>query len=149
MDVRYINPFLSSIRTVFDTMVKVPMSIGKPFIASDDVLRSSTYVVSVLIELTGAVTGQLAMSMTKAVALAMGGAMDAEVTTVEDSRDALGEIANMIAGSAKKDFPGGGVNLSTPRIVDPDQVAFPEDRAVIAIPCDTSKGRFVVEVSLA
>lgn len=148
MDVRYINPFLSSIRTVFDTMVKVPMSIGKPFIASEDV-RSSSYVVSVLIELTGAVTGQLAMSMTKPVALAMGGAMDADVTTVEDSRDALGEIANMIAGSAKKDFPGGGVNLSTPRIMDPDQVAFPENRAVIAIPCDTSKGRFVVEVSLA
>jgi len=35
MDARYINPFLRALRNVFDTMIGVPFTLGKPSLKSD------------------------------------------------------------------------------------------------------------------
>ena len=65
------------------------------------------------------------------------------------ARIAIGEIANMIAGGAKKDFPGGNNSISVPSIViGKHHVTYPSGLPIISIPCDTSTGRLTVDVAL-
>jgi chemotaxis protein CheX len=37
MDAKYINPFLVAIKDIFDTMIDLPVTIGKPFIKKDKI----------------------------------------------------------------------------------------------------------------
>jgi chemotaxis protein CheX len=147
MDVKYINPFLTSIRNVFDTMVQIPFTIGKPSLKEDPVPR---YEVSGIIGLSGHVTGCVVLNLSEELAKQLASALMGEEATEldEDCIDAIGEIANMIAGGAKKDFPGAN-SISTPSIViGRHQVSYPRGLPVISIPCDTSAGRLAVEVAL-
>ena len=67
----------------------------------------------------------------------------------DDCTDALGEIANMIAGSAKSNFPSDGTSISIPSVVvGRHKVAYPKGLPIISIPCETSSGRLVVDVTL-
>jgi len=148
MNVKYINPFLTSIRNVFDTMLQIPFNIGKPSLKEDPVPR---YDISGIIGLSGGVTGCVVLNLSEELALQLASALSGEkVNKVdEDCTDAIGEIANMIAGGAKKDFPGGNNLISVPSIViGRHHVSYPRGLPVISIPCDTSAGRLVVEVAL-
>ena len=149
MDVKYINPFLTSIRNVFDTMVQIPFTIGKPSLKEDKC--PPRYEVSGIIGLSGHVTGCVVLNLSEELAKQLASAlMGEEVTELdEDCIDAIGEIANMIAGGAKKDFPGGNNSISTPSIIiGRHHVSYPRGLPVISIPCDTSAGRLAVEVAL-
>ena len=66
-----------------------------------------------------------------------------------DSTDAIGEIANMVAGDAKKRFPKGNTTISVPSVVIGNhRIAFPKGVPIIAIPCETDKGAFAIDVAL-
>ncbi|MBN2064483.1 MAG: chemotaxis protein CheX [Sedimentisphaerales bacterium] len=148
MDVRYINPFLSSIRNVFDTMIHVPFNIGKPRLKEDS---TPLYDISGIIGLSGDVTGCVVINLSKSVALQIASALlFEEMTEVNaDCTDAIGEVANMISGNAKKDFPDGHVSISTPSVViGKHAVVYPSNKPIISIPCETSAGRMLVDVCL-
>lgn len=147
MDVAYINPFITATRNVFDTMIHVPMMLGKPHLRER---TSSSYIVAASIQLTGTVTGSVTLCFPEAVALALvSGLTGEECRSLDaDCLDALGEIANMIAGNAKKDFPDSGVGLATPSVTEPKNVKYPDKTPVIVIPCTTGKGRLAIEVAL-
>jgi len=148
MDVKYINPFLASLRNVFDTMLQIPFTIGKPSIKHDQVPR---YDISSIIGLSGNVTGCVVLNLSQELALQLASALTGEevVELDEDCSDAIGEIANMIAGGAKKDFPGEDNSISVPSIViGRHRVGYPRGLPIVSIPCDTSVGRLVVEVAL-
>ena len=148
MDVKYINPFLASIRNVFDTMLQIPFTIGKPSLKEDPVPR---YEVSGIIGLSGNVSGCVVLNLSEELALQLASALTGEKVTEldEDCTDAIGEIANMIAGGAKKDFPGENNSISVPSIIiGRHKVSYPRGLPVISIPCDTSAGRLAVEVAL-
>jgi len=150
MNVAYINPFLTATTNVFKTMVKTPIRPGKPCLCDGSKRLNRLCPLSAVIAMSGAANGVVVMCLTPRVALTMASALAGKPfeKVDEEVRDALGEIVNMIAGSAKKDLPGGLVTISTPRVVDTEQVAFPEGRPAISIPFDTGVGRFIVEVSL-
>lgn len=116
MDVKYINPFLVAVQNVFDTMIKVPFKLGKPNIRPDQI---PLYEISGIIGLSGAVTGCVVVSLSKDIAFQLVSALTGEEVTELDAdcTDAIGEITNMIAGNAKKDFPGGGSSISVPTVV--------------------------------
>ena len=148
MDVRYINPFLASIQNVSQTMLGLPLHLGKPFIKPD---LSPLYDISVTIGLTGITTGCVVMSLSKAMALELASALcQLKLTEIDDDVvDALGEITNMIAGSAKKDFPNQGTSVSIPSVtLGKHQVLYPSGVPIIAIPCETSVGRMVLDIAL-
>lgn len=148
MDIKYINPFLVSIRNVFDTMLQIPFTIGKPSLKEDAVPR---YDISGIIGLSGSVTGCVVLNLSQELALQLASALMGEKITKmnEECSDAVGEISNMIAGGAKKDFPGEDNSISVPSIViGKHQVSYPKGLPVISIPCDTSAGRLAVEVAL-
>jgi chemotaxis protein CheX len=74
----------------------------------------------------------------------------AEVTELdEDCTDAIGEIANMIAGNAKTDFPGTGNSISVPSVVvGKHKVSYPSGIPIISIPCLTDKGELFIEIAI-
>ena len=148
MDVRYINPFLSSIKNVFDTMINVPFNIGKPKLKEDN---TPLYDISGIIGLSGDVTGCVVINLSKDVALQLASSLLFEEQTEinADCTDAIGEVANMISGNAKKDFPEGNVSISVPSVVVGKHVTlYPSNKPIISIPCETSAGRMIVDVCL-
>ncbi len=148
MDIKYLNPFITSVQNVFDTMLNVPFKLGKPYIKED---KTPLYEVSGLIGLSGIVKGMVVINLSKNIALQLSSALIGEEVTEldEDCTDAVGEIANMITGGAKKDFPGEHNSISVPSVVlGKHKLVYPTGVPIIAVPCDTSAGRLVIELAL-
>jgi chemotaxis protein CheX len=148
MDVKYINPFVVAIKNVFQTMIDVPFKLGNPALKKD---RTPAFEVSSIIGLSGQVSGCVVINLSTPVALQLVSALlGDEVTEInEDTIDAIGEIANMIAGNAKTDFPGENNAISVPSVVTgKHEVSYPSGLPIIAIPCTTDAGQMVVEIAI-
>ena len=148
MDIKYINPFVDAVKKVFDTMIEVPFKLGKPSLKKGNLPE---YEISGFIGLTGTVSGCAVINMNKDVALLLVSKLIGdEVTELDDDcTDAIGEIANMIAGNAKTDFPSEGTSISVPSVVvGKHKVSYPTGLPIISIPCITDKGPLVIEVAL-
>jgi len=148
MDAKYINPFLIAIKDVFETMIDLPVTIGKPFIKKDKI---PAYEVSSIIGLSGAVIGCVSIGFSQKIALRMAGALlEEEFAEInDDCTDAIGEIANMIAGNAKSAFPVDTASISVPSvIIGKHSVSYPSGIPVISIPCEASSGSLCVDVAL-
>jgi chemotaxis protein CheX len=149
MNVAYINPFIRAASNVFSTMVKVPATLGKPYLLTPELHMEKKCRISVSLALDGAVSGMVVLSMSEAAAMSLAsGLTGTAVGRLDaDCYDAVAEIANMIAGSAKKDLPGGLSTVSTPTVVQTREVVFPPG-PVVVIPFETGVGLFVIEVGL-
>lgn len=148
MDVRYINPFLSAIKEVFETMIEVPFTVGKPVLKKNGVPE---YEVSSIIGISGDVTGCVVITLCEKTALQLASALigDELPGMDDDCIDAIGEIANMVAGSAKNGFPVDATSLSVPTVViGKHQVNYPSAIPIISVPCETTEGMFGVDIAL-
>jgi chemotaxis protein CheX len=149
MDVRFVNPFVAAIKNVFSTMVGVEVTIGKPHVRTEE-FRSAD--VSGIIGLSGDATGAIVLSFPRVVACKVASMFaGAELGPEhEDFTDAIGELANMIAGNAKKDFGGLAVSISLPSVIvgAGHQVCQLKDSPQLVIPCQTPMGPFNVEVAM-
>lgn len=148
MDPRYIQPFVVAVKKVFDTMINVPLSLGKPFLKKGSEVP---FEISGIIGLSGNVSGCVVISMSQEIALQLVSSLiGEEVTELDnDCTDAIGEIANMIAGNAKTDFPGSGNAISVPSVVvGKHKVSYPSGLPIVAIPCKTDKGELIIEIAL-
>lgn len=150
MDVRFVNAFVGSIVNVFKTMVHADVEVGKPVLKQNG---SPSAEVSGIIGLTGDVQGCVVLSFPGSVAeQAASKFAGADLTTQHpDFTDAIGELANMVAGNARKGFVGYNTKISLPSVVVGGNRAEPESKAspFIIIPCETEFGRFNVEIALA
>ena len=149
MDVKYINPFMTSIRNVFQTMLQMDVTFGKPHMKHDD---KCTHDVTGIIGLSGDVVGAVIVSFPRLAATKIASAFAGTEMTVEhqDFADAIGELANMISGNAKKDLEGLNVMISTPSVVigRDHQIRSTKVTPRLVIPCSTPAGSFVVEVGM-
>lgn len=148
MDIKYINPFIKAVQNVFKTMIDVPLKLGKPYLKKE---RLPAHEISAIIGLSGGVSGCAVINMSKNIAFELVAALIGdEVTELDDDcTDAIGEIANMIAGNAKTDFPGEGHSISVPSvIIGQHLVSYPTGLPIIAIPCETDSGQFVIEIAI-
>jgi chemotaxis protein CheX len=148
MDVRYINPFLKAVKNVFDTMINIPFTLGKPLLKKD---ITPLYEVSGIIGISGEVSGCVVVSLSQGIAVQLASALlGEEIKEINsDCTDAIGEIANMVAGDAKRDFPKGNTSVSVPIvIIGKHKVAYPTDVPIISIPCTTSGGQLSIDVAL-
>jgi chemotaxis protein CheX len=155
VNVNYINPFLQATKEVFDTMVHLPLTMGKPYLRGN---AEPKYDVSAAIGISGAVTGSAILSFPfdAAVAVASGLAGTPLPGFDQDGIDALGEVANMIAGGAKARLPGEANKLSLPNVVlGQHRVALPSGVPIIVIPCEiilrtepkTVTAGFIIEIA--
>ena len=145
---KLILPFVNSTRQVFKTMVKVDTKILTPHRKENPLV---SYDVSGIIGFSGEIIGSAVVSFQAAAARKLVEAfagMDLELTS-PDFADAIGELANMIAGSAKKDL-GATANITVPSVVigSGHLIARLSGVPCIVIPCETPVGNFAVEVNI-
>jgi chemotaxis protein CheX len=148
IDPKLIVPFVNSVRQVFEKMVNVATTVSGVSIKGNP---APTYDVSGIIGFSGEVTGSVVVSFQKEAAVrlvcALAG-MEIEFGT-PDFTDAIGELTNMIAGSAKKDL-GAPANISIPSVIlgSGHIIARLSDVPCVVIPCHTPVGDFAVEVNI-
>ena len=149
MDIRYINPFVKSIQNVFKTMLSAEVEFKKPHVMADEEQRPD---VSSIIGFSGDATGSVVLSFSKDVAVKAaatfaGAAMEMHT---EDFADAIGELANMVAGGAKAEFEGLNINISLPSVIigEGHEVSRSGVYPRLVIPCNCKFGAFVVGVSM-
>ncbi len=149
MDVKFINAFVGSIQNVFKTMLDTDVAIGKPSLKGESLISAE---VSGVIGLSGEVQGCVVLSFpgNSACAIATKFAGVELTMDAEDFPDAIGELANMVAGNAKKDFHGYDVSISLPSVIvgSGHHVSQSKASPFLMIPCETPLGTFAVEVAL-
>ena len=107
---------------------------------------------SAVIGFSGDATGAAALCFPMATAIKASSAFSGVNMTAddEDFADALGELANIVAGQAKAKLEGLNVNISLPSVIVGKQHEVLQSRTspALVIPCDSSLGRFVVKVAM-
>lgn len=148
MDVRYINPFVEAVQSVFATMIHIDVTLGKPHL-TDTLPR---YDISGIIGMSGDVVGSIVLSFPAPVAKIVIGKFAGGDYPVDspDFADALGEIVNMISGAAKAKFEGRNVSISTPSVVvgNGHTIARPARTVCISLPCKVYCGEFSIDIAI-
>lgn len=149
MKVEYVNPFLASTKNTFETMVQLKVTPGalqlkkQPF---------PTYDVSGIIGLSGDAVGSISISFPRVTALkVVSKFIGQEIKIVgAEITDAVGELANIIAGSAKRDLVGMNLAISLPSVIigRSHRLSGPSDAQNIVVPFTSELGDFAVEISL-
>lgn len=149
MRVEHINPFLDSVVNTFRTMLNAEVRRGELKL-SDPTKRS--YPISGVIGLTGNAVGTVVINMSEEVAMRAASTMlmDDIREVNDDVLDAVGELANMIAGQAKAELEEFDLSVSLPNVVTGKDhvVRFPSKSAPICVPYDTDLGPLLLEVGL-
>jgi chemotaxis protein CheX len=148
LDTKLIVPFVNSTKKVFSTMVRVEVDVDYPYLKENAI---ATYDVSGIMGFSGEILGSVVISFQSASAIKLVEAFTGSIfeTSSTDFTDAIGELANMIVGAAKKDM-GMNSNITVPTVVIGHGHCISRLTGVpcIVIPCKTSAGNFAVEVNI-
>ncbi|NOT00830.1 MAG: chemotaxis protein CheX [Phycisphaerales bacterium] len=149
MDVRYVNAFVGSIRNVFRTMLGIEVEFQRPVVKSSIESRAD---VSAVIGFSGDASGVVVLAFGLDVATGTASKFAGAQLTLghPDFADALGELANMVAGGAKANFEGLDVSISLPSVITGQghEVLNSKVHPSLMIPCQCSLGGFSVEVAM-
>lgn len=149
MKVEFINPFVTSVTSLFDTMLGIELTRGQPFVKGS---IQPEHDISGTIGLTGKAKGVVVLSLSKELALRA-----TEVLLTErpedindDVVDAVGELANIVAGGAKAQLEQLAMSVSLPTVITGKNhyVGFPSEIAAVCIPFHCEWGDVTVEVGL-
>jgi chemotaxis protein CheX len=151
MKVEYINPFIAATTDVFDTMVGMELHRGSPYVKEG---FQPSHEVSAVIGLSGkAARGTVVLSLDREVAIRVAAVLLQEQPPElnGDVADAMGEMANMIAGKAKAELEHLAMNLGLPTVVTGKghSIEFPRNAMRICIPFSCACGPLALEVGLA
>ncbi len=149
MKVEYINPFIAATANVFDTMVGTELHRGSPSLKDG---FQPGHEVSAVIGLSGKAKGTVVLSVDREVAIQVAAALLQELPSElnADVADAMGEMANMIAGQAKAQLEHLALSLSLPTVVTGKGhcIDFPRNAMRISIPFSCAWGSLDLEVAL-
>ena len=145
-----INPVLTATREVFERMLGcTPRRTGL-------VLRGESpqgWHVSAVVRVSGGAVGSIVVRLPRSVALeALKRMTGTEAVEIDDEvRDAVGELTNMIAGSARSTLADLALALSLPSVVvgEADDVVYPPEVQPFCILFDSELGPFQIEVGLS
>ncbi|MCA9240740.1 MAG: chemotaxis protein CheX [Planctomycetales bacterium] len=147
MKAEHINPFLKAVSNTFSTMLgaearRGELSLGNP--------RKRTYPVSGIIGLSGKAVGTVVINLSEEVACKSASRMLMDDITElnDDVIDAVGEMANMIAGQAKVELEQYELSVSLPNVVTGvgHEVRFPSSSPPVTVTFDTDFGPMLLEV---
>jgi chemotaxis protein CheX len=144
-----IVPFIKSTKNIFKMMLQLDVNVGEPSIKQSN---QPSHDVSGIIAFSGDLNGSVVLSFPwdtaqRVVTLFTG--MEIGADQREELADAVGELVNMIAGSAKAQFEGRDISISCPSMVlgDNHTVQAASDTVGVLIPCESDCGHFSVEVT--
>ncbi len=145
----HINPFLKAVSNTFSTMLQCEARRGKMTLASE---ARQKFPISGVIGLSGKAAGTVVINLSEEVALKGASAMlMMEMTELDaDVLDAVGEIANMVAGQAKAELEEYELSVSLPNVITGEghEVRFPSDAKPLAVAFDTDFGPLQLVVGL-
>ncbi len=150
MKVEYAKPFIKAVTDVLSMMAMITPKAGKPYVKKGNTANGD---VTGLVGITGELNGSISITFTKSCAVAIVKNMlgDELQDVVQDVRDAVGEITNMISGQARAGLSEQGLNFSgaTPSVImgDNHTIAHVASTPVMAIPFSSEVGDFTVEFS--
>ena len=149
MDVAYINPFVISTIETFNKMLSSDAKPGK-IALKDSAIHS--YDISGIIGLSGEAQGSICLSFPKLIALKVVSAllgMEIKIVGAEVS-DAIGELANIVAGNAKQHLTQFNLSISLPKVIIGKDHTVASQRGIptIVVPFISNLGNFAMEVSL-
>lgn len=148
MKVDTINAFIGSVQQVFSQMLGTEVNLGRVALNTSHV---TPYDVSGIIGLSGDVIGCVVLSFPQATALASYEAFAGETVDPMDPNffDAIGELTNMIAGSAKAKFEGMSISIGLPTVIMGQQhcINAPQEVPFVSVPCNCRLGNFSIEVA--
>lgn len=149
MDMQHVQAFVSSTVATFKTMINMEIKPGTPVLKQTP---SPTFDVSGIIGLSGNAQGSFAISFPKAVAMTAAASMlgSPVAENSPDMTDCIGEIANIIAGFAKKDLAALQLSISLPNVVIGRDHVLSGQRGVptMIVPFTSPQGEFAIEVAL-
>ncbi len=147
MNVDYINPFVTSTISVFETMLGC--KIQRSGLRTKD-RREAEHEISGIIGLSGRVVGTVVVSLSAETAIGAAEAMLGERPSEidDDVLDVVGELANMVAGGAKTQLEQYELNISLPNVITGvgHIINFPSKVPLICIDFDCPWGPLCVEV---
>jgi chemotaxis protein CheX len=150
MKVEYINPFISATTNVFGTMVEAELYRGDPSLKGG---FQPSHEVSAVIGLLGKSRGTVVLSVDREVAIQVAAVLLQELPPElnADVADAMGEMANMIAGQAKAQLEHLSLSLGLPTVVTGTNhcIDFPRNAPRICIPFTCAWGSLALEVAFA
>ncbi len=151
MNVDYINPFVVSIVHVFHTMLNIELHRGDLLVKRG---RQPRYEISGIIGLSGKARGTVVLCLERELArLATESLLQTEIRSSQitaDVIDAVGELANIIAGGAKAQLAQFEMSVTLPTVVTGKAhcIEFPRQVVPICIPFSCECGYLDLEVGL-
>jgi chemotaxis protein CheX len=150
MKAEQINPFIASTVNVFSTMLSCPLERGTPYLRGQR--EPQDFQVTGIIGLTGRASGTVVLTMTQNVAVRAAEAVlgTAYEQISADVVDMVGELTNMIAGSAKAQLESLDMSVSLPTVITGSShaVQFPSKAPQICVPFQSPWGALCLEVGL-
>lgn len=149
MRAEYINPFIDSSISVFETMLgcstkRTGLSVCEKF--------APEYDITGLIGLSGKAAGDIVISFEKSLALKATEALvgDKYETITDDVIDTIGELTNMIAGNAKTQMEELKLKLALPTVIvgKNHSIRFPSKVKPISLAFESDWGNFNIEIGL-
>ena len=148
MSIEIAKSFIKATSEVLSTMAMITPVAGKPDVKNNNTAKGD---VTGVIGLTGDKTGTISVTFTQKCALAVVKNMlgDDIQDVVQDTKDAVGEITNMISGKTRQLLAQNGLNIlaATPSVImgKDHSVHHITSEPIMAIPFSTDHGEFTVE----
>lgn len=141
--VEHLNPFISATMRTFQTMVYTDACPGRAALSVEKGVR---FDLSGVIGLSGMAQGTVALSFPRITALKVASAFTGtRVLALDDTAtDAIGELANIVAGAAKPDLNQYKIQISLPTVLvgDGHELAGPSDIIPMVVPFACAQGNF-------
>lgn len=148
--VEHINPFLKASIETFRSMVRCEIKPGKIRLKS---AAKAYFDISGIIGLSGGAKGSVILSFNRLTALKVVSAFGGiKVVTLDDMVvDAIGELTNIVAGSAKKDLMQYKISISLPSVVlgTDHTLNAHSDIVPLMVPFESPFGNFALIVCFA
>lgn len=147
--VEHVNPFIGATIEAFKSMINMSAKPGKPYINRGSGVK---YDVSGVIGLSGEAKGSIVMSFPKDSAMKIVSSFIGEEMKDlnADVSDAIGELANIVAGAAKRDLTAFKIQISLPTVImgANHNIMEPKDVMCMVIPFTCEGGPFDLAVNL-
>jgi chemotaxis protein CheX len=148
--VEHINPFVSATIETFKSMVHTVITPGKIMLVSMSHLK---YDISGIIGLSGGAKGTVSLSFPRVTALKTVSEFigEKQLALDETVKDAVGELANIVAGAAKKDLTQYKISISLPSVIigENHQVQGGKEVIPLLVPFESVLGGFHLVVGFA
>lgn len=136
------NPFIKATLETFATMTDLKLVPGKIKVKDN---KDPSYDVSGIIGIGGGAKGSVALCFPRLTALGVVRAfMGEKIISTNKMVDAIGELANIVAGAAKRDLAQYKIQISLPTVImgEGHAINVPGDAICLLVPFNCEAGKF-------